>query len=56
MKTVTLTLIGIGMILPVFAETYSVKSPNGKNEIALDVKDGLAISITQKGACLIKQM
>lgn len=56
MKRLTLTLIGIGIILPVFAETYSVKSPNGKNEIALDVKEGLSISITQKGACILKQM
>ena len=56
MRTTLFALISIGMLSPVFAETYSVQSPNGKNEIALDVKDGLFISISQKGASIIKQM
>lgn len=56
MRITLFTLVSIGMLSPIFAETYSVQSPNGKNEIALDVKDGLFISISQKGASVIKHM
>ena len=56
MKTLLRTAISIGTISSALAGTYSVQSPNGKNEISLDVKEGLSISIIQKGVCIIKQM